>query len=294
MKTAENLRSQADHARKRSDAAKQGEYPRYGPSVHAQHAESLELFADTVEKNADAGSDAETEYDRRRARRVAGLENKAAALAVKSNELRVSSFEAVKHRPFGQPIVMNSRGRTLLNQVNKANQRDRKAFEVGEQARDVAHRAAGSAMRTDIDSDDPNAPAKIRERVAELEARQEQMKAANREAKKAGKGRAHASWELSNNNANLRRLRARLVEVEALQGMEERDETFGACRVWTDYDAGRVFVETPGKNEAATKILRGRGWCWSRYAGCWTRKMTANAVVVAFREVGPALEGVYA
>lgn len=271
-----------------------------------------------------------TAYEDRRERRIERFEGRAARARGRSDDAWNAANRATAGIPFGQPILVG----------HHSEKRHRAAIDKGARAMDCmvaeskkashyAGRAIGAEQRNAIDSDDPEAVVKMREKIAELEAAQEREKALNVAWRKAGKpgaadiegwrkwadavGVSHAigdaaanrpayeqgapapAYSLSNRNANIKRCRDRLAELERLptEGDKETETKYGRVTVRMDPDEGRVFVETPGRNTEATKILRGRGWCWSRYHGCWARKLTANAIATAKHEIGPELEKVY-
>lgn len=161
-----------------------------------------------------------------------------------------------------------------------------------------------------ISSDDPNALDKLREKVARLENLQARMKAANSaiRMKDTAKGDAKleelgytleqiqklrepdfcgrvgfSSYTLSNNNANIRRLRARIQELEKRQ-------TEAAPEGWT-FDGGEVVVNTElnrlqivleGRpDEDMKKDLKGHGFRWAPSQGAWQRQLTDNAIQAA-------------
>ena len=102
-------------------------------------------------------------------------------------------------------------------------------------------------------------------------------------------------YSLSNNNANIRRLEKRLIEIEALptEGDEPQEFTFGLVTVEHNPDEGRVLVYTPGRNEDATKLMRMYGFNWKKSLGCWSRKLTRNAIAVCEHTIGPGLAEIY-
>lgn len=104
------------------------------------------------------------------------------------------------------------------------------------------------------------------------------------------------SYAIASVGAEARRLKRRLVGVGALprEGRDPASETkYGRVVVEHDPDAGRVLVRTPKKNADATELMRRHGFNWSRARGCWSRKLTANAIAVCEHTIGPGLERIY-
>src|SRR3546814_3413619 len=154
---------------------------------------------------------------------------------------------------------------------------------------DELRRKAASVGTAGISSEDPEAGEKIADKVARLEAKQARMKAANaaiRKHRKAGPtaqiaalvelgfGQSAATaliepdccgrfgfpdYALQNNNANIRRPKARNPRVEAIQNADEMQEQFGDIE-YREQD-GRVWLEFPGKQaEDVRATLRPRGF----------------------------------
>ena len=297
------------------------EYPRYGRAVHQSTAAAIDRLADVVEENEDAGQDADNPYERRKAERVARLQIRAAKLDVESHDAACQAHAATGRIPLGQPILVGHHSeaghRAALRRSDRAM---RKAVDTDKKAKRVAARAQAAESRTDIDSDDPNACDKLQQRINELERQRELMKKINAEYRRAkgdlekcpslsdeqrrrlaadregdwrgDRWRPFVDYQLSNLGANIRRLKDRLKKLSAMPADSDEYE-IGPITVTIDPDAGRIYISTPGKNEDATKILRGRGWVWARSVGCWSRKLTPNAVVAA-RHVAERAAKVYA
>ena len=168
-----------------------------------------------------------------------------------------------------------------------------------------------------ISSDDPQAVAKLKLKLAELEDAQQTMKAVNAyyrkhktmdgcdlltpdvlEEVKAGMARSwrkdpkpFESWGLSNNNANIHRVRERIEELEKRQ-------TAAAPAGW-EFDGGKVVVNTEenrlqiifdDKPDAELRAkLKSEGFRWAPSQGAWQRQWTNNALYAARRikEIAP-------
>lgn len=161
-----------------------------------------------------------------------------------------------------------------------------------------------------ISSDDPNALEKLRAKVAKLERLQETMKAANAaiRLKDTEKGDVkltelgytpeeikqlrepdfcgrvgYPSFELSNNNANIRRIKERIASLEKRQAEP-------APEGW-EFDGGSVVVNTAenrlqiifdGKPDGDIRDeLKTNGFRWAPSQGAWQRQLTDNALRAA-------------
>lgn len=156
--------------------------------------------------------------------------------------------------------------------------------------------------------DDENAVEKLEEKIAKLERNQEIMKAANKilrakkmpdEEKRAALlatpginsrlvdelmtpqyGRLEVpAYMLSNNNANIRRLKERLVQVQQEQKRETAVVELGPVTITQNTEACRLQIAFPGKpSPAMIKCLKSHGFKWSPTNEVWQRLLNNNAI----------------
>lgn len=240
-----------------------------------------------------------------RRERLLGAADKAQARASQAFQ-RADLREEASGIPFGQPILVGhhseGRHRRIIARAEAAMGR---AVAESKRAEELRHKAA-SVGTGGISSDDPEAGDKLAEQVAKLEAKQARMKAANatiRKHAKAGRvaqmvalmdmgypevdahklvdpdlcGRiGYPNYAISNNNANIRRLKARIPRVQAIQAAEEVSEQFGDIEYRED--EGRVWLVFPGKPADAIRAdLRSHAFKWSPTRGAWVRQMSDDA-----------------
>jgi len=189
-----------------------------------------------------------------------------------------------------------------------------------------------------ISSDDPDALEKLRDKLAQMEANQEYMKAANRLVRKVLKiadldeeqriaklvelaeakdlemsrkvaaglltkdfcGRyGFADYRLSNNNANMRRVRERIAELEqqhariAEQGEEAKTEYPDlGLEVVQNNVLNRVQLIFDAKpSKAVRDVVKSYGFNWARSEGAWQRQLkqaginAANLVIGRLKEM---------
>jgi hypothetical protein len=207
-----------------------------------------------------------------------------------------SGMERLRAIPFGQPILVGHYSEKRdRNYRRKACASVDKAIELNKEAGELEARAAAVGSGG-ISSDDPDAPDKLRERIEELKGKQERMKAANAAWRKAGNkaGRqADGSWldkpytfELTNNNANIRRLEQRLAAVERLAVKREEAETveevIGETRLVENREINRVQIFFPGKPAAEVRAsLKQAGFRWAPSEGAWQRQLGGYAMQMA-------------
>lgn len=185
-------------------------------------------------------------YRERQERKAERLRGWAEGREAKADAARAGVDQIAGMIPFGQPILVGHHSeRRHRRDIDRIDRGMRATVEHGAKAQEMAQRADNieAAAAQAIYSDDPDATERLAEKIAKLEARRDRMKAANAEFRKAHreelKGRTayerscampHASYELTNLGANIRRLKGRLEEV----GRPPRDRVIearfgGAC-----------------------------------------------------------------
>ena len=149
-------------------------------------------------------------------------------------------------------------------------------------------------------SDDPDAMLKLQLKLEGLERLQEHMKEINAYYRKhktldgcpdrrPDEFGPFPSWALSNNNANIRRIRGR---IEQLQKEEERAaENAGPKQgdgfvLKENHEIGRIQFIFDGKpDEKIREILKGRGFRWAPSEGAWQRMLNDNGRFAAERAI---------
>ena len=162
-----------------------------------------------------------------------------------------------------------------------------------------------------ISSDDPQAVEKLEAKLATLEKHQEMMKAANAaiRMKDPAKGDAklaelgytpdeitelrapdfcgrvgYPAYELSNNLANIKRIRERIASLEKLKEATPEGWTFDGGQVVVNTEENRVQLIYDEKPDADTRAkLKANGFRWAPSQGAWQRQLTDNAMRAARR-----------
>lgn len=220
--------------------------------------------------------------------------------------------------PFGQPILVGHHSEKWDRRY-----RDRiwsklgKGVELASTAKYHAARAA-RVGKGGISGDDPNAVIKLRRKLALAEKLQQRMKDANKIAKSKRKGYTDEqkvkdlqaqgytleqsykimapdfagrigfpAYALSNNNAEIKRIRQRIDEEIAnaeARNTPDADYTMPNGDIVTvefDGEDNRIRLHFPGKPQPEVRsVLKRNGFRWSRYNGAWQRQNTANARAV--------------
>jgi hypothetical protein len=100
-----------------------------------------------------------------------------------------------------------------------------------------------------------------------------------------------APYQLSNNNAEISRLKKRIASLEKARDKETKHHSFqGVCDVIENVEENRVQFIFDGKPSAEVRgIMKSHGFRWAPSQGAWQRQMTGNALYaarLALRELG--------
>ena len=153
--------------------------------------------------------------------------------------------------------------------------------------------------------DDPQAAAKLEAKLVKLESAQETMKAVNAYFRKnktlegcpsltpeqitklqqemsqswhLDKSRPYPAYMLSNNNAEIRRIRGRIEQVRQHEETNFAGWEFDGGRVEANKADNRLQVFFDGKpEEAARDELKANGFRWAPSVGAWQRQLNKNA-----------------
>lgn len=215
--------------------------------------------------------------------------------------------------PFGQPILVGHHSeRRDRNYRGKIHANMQKSIEADKKAAYLKAKAA-SVGTGGISSDDPDAIGKLREKLSGLEQAQERMKKANKLVRKNDKpglvdmgftekqadellegdfiGRkGFPSYALSNNNANIKRVRQRIQELEAREQATDRELEGNGYVYREDTEENRVMFIFDGKpSYEIRQILKRRAFKWSPSRGAWVRQLN-SAGIYAGNEVRAELD----
>lgn len=159
-----------------------------------------------------------------------------------------------------------------------------------------------------ISADDPQAVQKLEKKLESLEKSQETMKAVNAyyRKQKTLDGCPHlspeqleklkadmasswhlgdkpfATWALSNNSAEIRRVKDRIKSLSQQKEIGFVGWEFDGGKVEANTEANRLQIFFEDKPDEATReALKSNGFRWSPKAGAWQRQLTSNAYYAA-------------
>lgn len=242
--------------------------------------------------------------------------DKARAEATAARQERDRIMAAI---PPGQPVLVGhhseKRHRKDLARIDRAME---KGIDAANKAARLQHKAETYGTHG-ISSDDPDAIDKLREKLEALEARRAEAKPINaavrravKAAEKRGEKPDHTAiiealdaperaktalrsaarafpWtpqlDLKNLGAEIRRLKARIAELEAAAVRPEADDIESeGFTIEEDKTENRVrfYFDTRPDKETCQKMRRA-GFVFSRRAGAWQRKLNAAGIHAAHR-----------
>lgn len=252
-----------------------------------------------------------SDFSERQERKKARLQKRAEKAKQEADQAYETTDRIAKSIPFGQPILVghhSERGhRADLERIDRGL---RKAIDKNREAEELLRRAevVGSAG---ISSDDPEAVAKLGQKLELLLQKQDFMKRLNAAWRTAGKPEPYApeaTWEqvqqaakidpealqqvrrdmarrwawqpgapfpayaLSNLSAEIRRVRTRIDDLQRSTERPAIVQDAGPCQVLENVAENRIQLVFPGKPPDATRaLLKARGFRWSPQAGAWQR-----------------------
>lgn len=100
-----------------------------------------------------------------------------------------------------------------------------------------------------------------------------------------------ASFTLTNRNAEMKRIRARIETIRAQRAAGDSKRVYNGFTIEQNAAAGRINITFDEKPEKAVCDLLGKnGFHWSPRAQIWTRQLTANAERAVRLYIVPALQ----
>jgi hypothetical protein len=251
-------------------------------------------------------------YEEKRESRIERMRARAAKLKTLA-DAKYHQYDALLNVMNGTPLLPGHHSyRRHKRDLERIDRATRKSFELSKLADDLERRANSAEINPSISSDDPDAVAKLREKLAGLEKYQATMKAANAAIRKGDDvalfalvgdqvgaelkkpdfcGRiGFANYQLSNNNAEIRRCKLRIAQLESRATAPAKEPWNCATAqgvVVVDEAENRVRIRFPFKPSAEVRTsLKQSGFRWAPSEGVWQRMPSPWAWHEAQRIVG--------
>lgn len=244
------------------------------------------------------------DYEQRKQDRIDRYREKADQARAQSHALFQQSTEMASAIPMGQPVHGAADRRYRERIAGKMD----KSIAASDKADYYEAKARAAENNTAISSDDPEAIAKLTEKLEGLKAAQERMKAINAHYRKHGtchgmEGLTEEQAEkldqeinnlhpwakvpfppysLSNNNQEIHRIQDRIKRLTDAKEVGYTGWEFDGGRVEANMEKNRLqifFDEKP--DEETRRELKTCGFRWARSEGAWQRQLTKNAIYAA-------------
>ena len=244
-----------------------------------------------------------SDYEDKKQARIDSYREKAEQARAESYRLSKQSSDMASIIPMGQP-VHGAADRRYRDRIGKKMDQSLAAMD---KAAYYEQKAEAAENNTAISSDDPEVLAKLTEKLETLQIMQTRMKQINAYYRKNGTCRGfhglsdeaadklisdvqyhpwdrspYPAFALSNNNAEIRRLKGRIEQLTRAREVCYQGWEFDGGRVVANMENNRLqvfFDEKP--DEETRQDLKGHGFRWARSEGAWQRQLTGNAIYAA-------------
>jgi hypothetical protein len=238
--------------------------------------------------------DAVAAYKEKQEEKIARLEARAARTAAEAKETHDRAYRMADVIPFGQPILVGhyseNRDRNYRDKIHRTYD---KSFELSNKAKKLQKRAADAADPYAINSDDPEAILKLKQKLEGLIVRREKIKSQTLEEFKRANPQHYYDDHgfdaehvrrifLEGDTRNINSLRKRIDELRATRAVPSQEKVINGVRMHVDQSDNRVKLFFPGIPDFKVRSrLKQNGFHWSPYNKAWMRKINNAAIVSA-------------
>lgn len=250
-------------------------------------------------------------YEDKKQARIDYYREKAEKAKQESESQYKKSHDMLKNIPLGQPMMPDHYSyKSDKNYRNRAAKAMDNSIEAQKKAEYYEQKAKAAENNNAISSDDPEAVTKLKDKLEKLQNFQNRMKTVNAYYRKNGTMKGfegisdekaaeidegvknsyswitapYAPYELSNNNAEINRLKKRIAALESRKEVGFAGWEFEGGKAVPNTDENRLqlfFDEIPSEEQRG--VLKSNGFRWSRYNKAWQRQLNANAIYAASR-----------
>lgn len=214
-------------------------------------------------------------YEEKIAARKERYESLALKNRERANAQSNAGHDALSLIPFGQPILVDHySARADRAYRSRAVGLIEKSIETNKKAEYYESKAEGTGT-AGISQDDPEAIQKLKEKLAGLEAKREELKALNKGLKAKGEALMPA-YMLTNLGANIRTVKERIERLEKAASRPEVPDVVGVGYILRENkEANRLQFLFEGKpSDAIRSALKSHGFRWSPTANAWQAFLT--------------------
>lgn len=241
-------------------------------------------------------------FEERKQNRIDYAKAQAEKNEKKADTLYNTAREMGSHIPLGQPILVGHHSeRTDRNYRQKINNTFEKSFEASNKVSYYEDKANAIENNNAIFSDDPKVLEKLEAKINKLEKIQLFMKQANKCIKKKDKAGfmlleganesiweelntpdcfgclGFASYKLTNNNANIKRLKIRQTQVQKVQSIPTKTEEIKGVTIVRNVEANRIQLFFKGKPSDKVRHMLSKtyNFRWCRSESAWQRHLNS-------------------
>lgn len=241
-------------------------------------------------------------YETKQALKKEYYANKAAALKAEADRVFDYDRKEMSMIPLGQPILVGHHSEKRHRRDLSRSHARLEKMQVLLNKAEYYERKATTATHA-ISSDDEDAIIKLKNKLANLEHNQIEMKRVNSEFKKTGNIDAIANlseeskaalkaflirfpyyktpfpaYTLTNNGAQIRRIKQRIIELEGKQKATLREAIAGeGYTISENKEDNRIwFVFDDKPTREVCQIMRHNGFKWSPSRGAWVRMLNVQ------------------
>ena len=216
-----------------------------------------------------------------------------------------ASSAAVENIPLGQPILVGHHSEKAHRRaIERSNGAMMKCVQESEKAAYYRQKAEAVENNDNIYIGDDDAVERLKKKIAELSAIQEQMKGANKIVraksmsdvdkidalvhlgisrpkanKMVGSQIIFPGYMLTNNNAKINTAKKQLARAEALASKKDREYTIDGITIEECYSENRVRIYFPGNpDDGMRETLKRNGFRWAPSLGCWQAYINRSTI----------------
>lgn len=244
------------------------------------------------------------DYEQRKAEKIERLKDAAERAHQESSAAYKRAYQMQEQIPLGQPILVGhhseGRHRRHLEKIDNAYRRGNEENKKAEHYENRIDAAQGNGV---ISSDDPAAVVKLKEKLAEAQKLQDDLKQANKIIRQEPKYKStpkklaalislgmsgkYASrifaggginivpdYSLRNNNARISSMKKRLARLIAAENIETTEQQRDGFEIVENAEENRVqIVFLERQSDQVVSILRSHGFVYSRRNTAWQRHL---------------------
>lgn len=214
------------------------------------------------------------DYEERKERKKEIYQERADKAKKQASEYHRQHEQIANSIPMGQPILTDHYSAPRHRRdIKRMDNLMGKAVSESEKADYYEDKLSSIDDESKISSDDPKAIEKLQKKLETLE-----------DYKKKVKARKHETYELTSINAEMRRIRERIKEIQELEEINFQEISFNGGKIIHNKEINRiqiVFDDIPDEN--VRDNLKRNGFKWARSEGAWQRLFNKNSIYAVRR-----------